>query len=342
MRRRQVLSSLAWLVAGSAVAMPGRAQELVNDESAPLFLTRIIPIPDTPGRFDHMSVDNKGGRVFATVFGNDTVEVLQLERARRIRTITGAFNRPQAALYLPDMNRLAVSNSEDGTVKIFDGDSYKLIDTIKFPDDADNMRYDPAAKRVYVGYGEGAIGVFDANTNKRIEDYQLGVHPESFQLEQKGPRIFVNLASISQVAVIDRQTRKITKWPLTEAGTNFPMALDEEHRRLFVAARRPARLLVLDMDSGKTVASLPGASDTDDMWYDATRKRIYIPSGEGFMYCYQQVDADHYKRLAKIPTAIGARTSAYAGQVGKHNSLYLAVPARVFKSAEVWVYETRD
>src|SRR5512137_1528865 len=87
MRRREVLSSLAWLAAGSAVAMPARAQELVNDESAPLFLTRIIPIPDTPGRFDHMSVDNKGGRVFATVFGNDTVEVLQLERARRIHTI---------------------------------------------------------------------------------------------------------------------------------------------------------------------------------------------------------------------------------------------------------------
>ena len=342
MRRREVLSSLAWFAVGSAVAMPARAQELVNDESAPLFLTRIIPIPDTPGRFDHMSVDNKRGLVFATVFGNDTVEVLQLERARRIHTITGAFNRPQAALYLPDLNRLAVSNSEDGTVKIFDGDSYKLIDTIKFPDDADNMRYDPATKRVYVGYGDGAIGVFDATTSKRLEDYPLGVHPESFQLEQKGPRIFVNLASINQVAVIDRRTRKITKWPLTEAGTNFPMALDEEHRRIFIAARRPARLLVLDMDTGKTIASLPGASDTDDMWYDTTRKRIYIPSGEGFMYCYQQVDADHYKRLAKIPTAIGARTSAYAGQVGKHNSLYLAVPARVFKGAEVWVYETRD
>ena len=342
MRRRQVLSSLAWLAASSATAMPARAQELVNDESAPLFLTRIIPIPDTPGRFDHMSVDNKRGLIFATVFGNDTVEVLQLERARRIHTISGAFNRPQAALYLPDMNRLAVSNSEDGTVKIFDGESYKLIDTIKFPDDADNMRYDATAKRVYVGYGEGAIGVFDATTNKRLEDYPLGVHPESFQLEQKGPRIFVNLASVSEVAVIDRKTRKIVKWPLSEAGTNFPMALDEEHRRLFVAARRPARLLVLDMDSGKVIASLPGAADTDDMWYDATRRRIYIPSGEGFMYCYQQLDADHYKRLAKIPTAIGARTSAYAGQVGKHNSLYLAVPARVDKGAELWIYETRD
>src|SRR5256885_14477971 len=156
--------------------MPGRAQELVNDESAPLFLTRIIPIPDTPGRFDHMSVDNKRGLIFATVFGNDTVEVLQLERARRIHTITGAFNRPQAALYLPDLNRLAVSNSEDGTVKIFDGDSYKLIDTIKFPDDADNMRYDPAAKRVYVGYGEGAIGACCPTAHQRLQGCPVGVY----------------------------------------------------------------------------------------------------------------------------------------------------------------------
>ena len=216
------------MLSGAAFAAAGvlgsklQAQELVNDESAPLFLTRVIPIPDTPGRFDHMSVDNKRGLVFATVFGNDTVEVLDLGRARRIHTITGAFNRPQAALYLPDLNRLAVSNGEDGTVKIFDGDSYKLIDTVKFPDDADNMRYDATAKRVYVGYGDGAIGVFDAKTNKRAEDYPLGVHPESFQLEQKGPRIFVNLASISQVAVIDRQTRKITKMAPHRSGDKFP------------------------------------------------------------------------------------------------------------------------
>src|SRR5438105_10202162 len=108
LRRRQVLSSLAWLAGSSAVAIPGRAQELVNDESAPLFLTRIIPIPDTPGRFDHMSVDNKRGLIFATAFGNDPFEILQLERARRIRTIAGAFNRPQAALYMPALIRLAV------------------------------------------------------------------------------------------------------------------------------------------------------------------------------------------------------------------------------------------
>jgi DNA-binding beta-propeller fold protein YncE len=325
----------------------GRAQEtLPTDESAPLVLVRIIPIPGVEGRFDHMAVDNKNGRIFASVYGNDSVEVLDAQRGMRIHSIQEGFVKPQMVAYLPDSNRIVVSSEGDGTCKILDADTYKLIDTVKFSDDADQLRYDPVARRVYVAYGdeeESAIGVIDATTNKRLDgEFKLAAHPESFQLEEKGPRIFVNLASISQIAVIDRNTRRIDKWKLEEAGTNFPMALDEEHHRLFVAARRPARLLVLNTDSGKVIASLPGASDTDDMWYDATRKRIYVPSGEGFIFVYQQIDADHYERISKIPSAIGARTSVYTGQVGKHNSLYLAVPGRSNKGAELWIYETRD
>ena len=314
-----------------------------NDEFAPLVLVRIIPMPDVQGRFDHMAVDNKTGRLYAAVYGNDSVQVLETQRGKRVHIISEGLTKPQMVAYLPDSNRIVVSNEGDGSCKIFDADTYKLIDTVKFAEDADQLRYDSVTKRVYVGYGDGAIGMFDATTNKRIEgDFELGAHPESFQLEEKGPRIFVNLASISQIAVIDRNTGKIEKWKLEEAGTNFPMALDEEHHRLFVAARRPARLLVLDTDSGKVIASLPGAADTDDMAYDATRKRIYVPSGEGFIFVYQQIDADRYQRIAKIPSAIGARTSAYYGQVGKHNSLYLAVPGRSNRGAELWIYETRD
>lgn len=323
------------------------AQEtLPTDESAPLVLVRIVPIPGVEGRFDHMAVDNKSGRVFAAIYGNDSVEVIDTARGRRARSIQEGFSKPQMVAYIPESNRIVVSSEGDGTCKILDADTYKLIDTVKFSDDADQLRYDPASKRVYVGYGDGdesAIGVFDAATNKRIEgEYKVGAHPESFQLEEKGPRIFVNLASISQIAVIDRNTRKIVNWKLEGAGTNFPMALDEAHRRLFVAARKPARLLVLDMDTGKEIASLPGAIDPDDMSFDADRKRIYVTSGEGFIFVYQQIDPDRYQRIAKIPTAIGARTSAYTGQVGKHNSFYLAVPARADRGAELWVYETRD
>jgi hypothetical protein len=331
-----------WLVLSVLLfSLSGAAQEtLPTDESAPLVLVRIIPIPGVEGRFDHMAVDNQNGRVFASVYGNDSVEVIDTARGKRVHSIQEGFIKPQMVAYLPESNRIVVSSEGDGTCKILDADTYKLIDTVKFSDDADQLRYDRVAKRVYVAYGDGdesAIGVFDATTNKRLEgEFKVAAHPESFQLEEKGPKIFVNLASISQIAVIDRNTRKIEKWKLQSAGTNFPMALDEAHRRL------PARLLVLDMDTGKEIASLPGAIDTDDMSFDSDRKRIYVTSGEGFIFVYQQIDPDRYERIAKILTAIGARTSAYTGQVGKHNSFYLAVPARANRGAELWVYETRD
>ncbi len=309
----------------------------------PLILDRIIAVPGADGRFDHMTVDTKTGRVFASVYGNDTVAVLDVHRSREIHTISGGLDEPQGVAYLPDLNRIVVTNSGDGSCKVFDGTTYEPIATVKFADDADQLRYDPSRHLIYVGYGDGAIGTIDALTNKVTdENFELGAHPESFQLEQSGPRIFANLASQNQIAVINRDTRKITKWSLSGAGTNFPMALDEKHRRLFVSARRPATLLVLDMDTGREVTRLPGAADSDDMWYDATRKRIYVPGGEGLIFVYQQADADHYSLLAKVPSTIGARTSAYFGQVGKHNSLYLAVPGRSNRGAELWVYETRD
>src|SRR5215471_9489281 len=170
------LSVLACVVAAAA-------QQLPTDESAPLVLVRIIPIPGVEGRFDHMAVDNKGGRVFAAVYGNDSVEVIDTARGRRVRSLQEGFIKPQMALYLPDMNRIVVSSEGDGSCKILDGESYKLIDTVKFSDDADQLRYDPATNRVYVGYGDGAIGVFDAKTNKKIEgDFEVGAHPESFQV----------------------------------------------------------------------------------------------------------------------------------------------------------------
>lgn len=328
----------AWLVL-SALAFG----QQVPTTDQPLILDRIIAVPGADGRFDHMAVDAKTGRVFASVYGNDTVVVLDVRRSREIYTIRGGLNEPQGVAYLPDLNRIVVTNSGDGSCRVFDGTTYQPLATVKFSDDADQLRYDESRHLIYVGYADGAIGVINALTNKIAgESFSLGAHPESFQLESSGARIFVNLASRNQLAVIDRNTGKVAKWTLAGAGTNFPMALDEKERRVFVSTRRPGALLVLDMDTGREVARLPGAADSDDMWYDATRRRIYVPGGEGLIFVYQQVDADHYFLIGKVPSAIGARTSAYFGQVGKHNSLYLTVPARSNRGAELWVYETRD
>ncbi len=181
-----------FLIVVLAFAVRVRAQEAPsNDEFAPLVLVRIIPMPGVEGRFDHMAVDNRSGRIFAAVYGNDSVEVLDVPRGRRIHSIKDpGFGKPQMVVYIPDSNRIVVSNEADGSCKIFDADTYKLIDSVKYSEDADQLRYDPASKRVYVGYGddaEGAIGVFDATTNKRLQgDFVVGAHPESFQLEEKG------------------------------------------------------------------------------------------------------------------------------------------------------------
>src|SRR5205814_6325852 len=121
-------------------------------------------------------------------------------------------------------------------------------------------------------------------------------HPESSQSEGDGNRIFVNVPGAGHVAVIDRQTQTVLEaWLLPDAHANFPMALDERDHRLFVGCRNPARLVVLETTSGRTVTELPISGDTDDLFYDAQRKRIYVSCGEGFIDVIEQHDGDTYK-----------------------------------------------
>jgi hypothetical protein len=239
-----------------------------------------------------------------------------------------------------------VANGEDGNCVAFAVDSLAPLRNAKFSGDADNLRYDATTKLLYVGYGGGALGmfggalgIFEAQTGKIVGEIKLPAHPEAFALEQTGARIFVNIPRVKQVAVIDREKRAVVaKWPVTQAAANYPMALDESRRRLFIGCRHPARILVLDTGSGKTVTELECAGDTDDVFYDAKNKRVYVSGGEGFISVFAQLDADKYQPIAKIPTAPGARTSLFVPALGR---LYLAVPHRGKQAAEVRVFETQ-
>lgn len=262
-----------------------------------------------------------------------------------VHTITGV-PAPQGVVYSPETNKLFVASTK-GKLYIYDGTSFDLITTIDFHGDADNLRYDPAEKRVYIGYGDdetAAIGMVDAATNKQLdEEFKTGAHPESFQLETSGSNIYVNLPDLKQIAVINRKTHAISRWPLA-LGANFPMALDEPDHRLFVATRIPPRLAVFDTDSGHILAVLPCVQDSDDLYLDTVRRRIYVAGGEGYISVFQQKDADHYQLLAKVPSSLGARTAGYFGRVGKKgfDRLYVAVPARAKRGAEVWIYTVQD
>ena len=303
----------------------------------PLRLMQTIPLRNVVGRIDHMAIDLKGQRLFVAALGNNSLEILDLQAGKHINRIRG-LKEPQGIVYIPKLNKIFVTNGRDGTCKIFDGDSFRLVDTVKFSDNADNIRYDTQTKHIYVGYGNGALGTIDVSSGKRIGDVRLAGHPESFQLEKTRPRIFVNVPTSNHIAVIDRRKLAvISTWPLADGRSNFPMALDEKNNRLFIGCRQPPRIIMYDTESGKEIARLDIAGDVDDIFYDAAHKRIYASCGEGFVNVFQQDDGDHYKVLAKIQTAAGARTSLF---VAEQNYLYLAVPHRGDRQAEIRVYAT--
>lgn len=321
---------MTWLIFCS-FSITSRADE-------PLHLIETIRLPGVDGRIDHMALDVMGQRFFVAALGNNTVEVVDLNAHKVVHSIRG-LREPQGVAFLNDLELIAVASGGDGTVRFFDATSYHSTGMIDFQADADNLRYDLARQRLYVGYGNGAIGVIDAASKKHLGDIKLAAHPESFQLETNGTRIFINVPGAGHVAVIDREKATVvTRWPIKDASANFPMALDETNRRLFVGCRKPARLAVLDTQTGTTITSLDVAGDTDDVFYDAVAKRIYVSGGEGAVTVVAQNDLNTFEVVGKVATAPGARTSFFAP---KSRRLYVALPHRGKQEAEIRVFQAQ-
>jgi DNA-binding beta-propeller fold protein YncE len=298
-------------------------------------LKQTITLPGVEGRIDHLALDPSGERLFVCALGNNTLEVLDLRKGERIHSITG-LGAPQGIAYIPEFNRLFVANDKGGICKIYDGKSFQEVGQLDFKDDADNVRYDDAAKKIYVGFGTGGIAILNAPDGKEIGSIKLSAHPEAFELEKNGHRIFVNVPNSRDVAVIDRDKREVVaRWKTDLAFGNFPMALDEANHRLFVGCRLPSKLVVLDTDSGDVVAKIDISGDPDDVFYDAKRHRIYAICGAGKIDVVEQIDPKTYKTSTKVDTAEGARTGLF---IPERDTLVVAVPHRGSQQAEIRWY----
>ncbi len=304
--------------------------------AGPLTPVSAIELPGVDGRIDHLALDAAGERLFVAALGHNTVEVLDVKDGRHVKSLPG-FREPQGIGFVPDAKVIAVANGEGNGVQLIDASSYAVVRSVSLGDDSDNVRYDAAAKRLYVGYGAGALASIDPADGKIAGQVKLAGHPESFQLERQGTRIFVNVPTAGHIAVLDRTSMAVTAtWPVTSAKSNFPMALDEANHRLFVGCRRPAMVLVFDITTGKEVGTFSIVGDTDDMFYDSERQRLYVAGGEGFIDVLDARSPATLTRLAHIPTAAGARTALFAPA---QRRLYLAVPHRGAQRAEIRVYE---
>ena len=304
----------------------------------PLTLVATIALPGVEGRIDHLAVDVATQRLYVAALGNNTVEVLDLKSSSHVKSVPG-FREPQGIAVLADAKLVAVANGEGEGIQFIDAADYHPTRAARLGDDSDNVRYDLAAKRLFAGYGSGALAAISPADGKVLGEAKLTGHPESFQLERSGSRIFVNVPTAEQIAIVDRVAMKVVAtWPVGTARSNFPMALDEANHRVFVGCRRPAKALLYDTASGKELTSFDIVGDTDDLFYDAARRRLYVSGGEGYVDVYQEQEANRFARTAHMTTAAGARTSLF---VAEQNRLYLAVPHRGSQKAEIRIYEAR-
>src|SRR6266446_5452968 len=317
------------------IAVASNCVGAAESGDAPLRLKQTIALPGVEGRIDHFALDAAGERLFVCALGNNTVEVLDLRKGERVRSITG-LGAPQGIAYIPELDRLFVANDKGGIFKIYDGKSFQTVGELNFKDDADNVRYDKAAKKIYVGFGSGGIAIVNAQDGKQIGSIKLSAHPEAFELEKNGKRIFVNVPNSRHVAVIDHDKGEVVAtWKTDLAFGNFPMALDEANHRLFIGCRMPSKLVVLDTESGEVVAKFDISGDPDDLFYDAKRHRIYAICGAGKIDIIEQTDPNTYAISTKVNTADGARTGLF---VSERDALFVAIPHRGSQKAEVRAY----
>ena len=311
-----------------------------------LHLVQTIPMPNVKGRIDHMDVDVKGKRLFVAGLENGSLEVVDLQTGKWLKSIPG-FKKTQGVAYVPSLNKVFVASGDDGTLRVFRGDTLDLLDAIKLDLGPNRVAYDPHTQLLYVGYGGkdagkdyGEVGIIEAKTDKHVGDIRVEAHPSELLLDRSGKTLFVFVSIASKVQVVDTKKREVmSTWPVS-SQRNGDGALDERNHRLFIGTRTPPQMIAMDSQTGKEVTNLPTVEGMDGVYFDARLKRIYISGGRdydvGAIFVYQQKDADRYETIGKIPTKSGAGTSFWSAELNRY---YVAAPAHDKDEATILVFE---
>jgi len=319
------------LLAAASLMWP--ATVVAQTAGAPLVLEAKIPLGQVSGRIDHLGIDVKRQRLFVAELGNNSLGVVDLAAGKVLRTISG-LSEPQGVAYVPFADSVFVANAGDGSVHVLRGDDLAPIGRIELGEDADNVRVDTQRNRVLVGYGKGALAVIDPATRTKAADIRLKGHPEGFQIDETGTKVFVNVPDARDIEVADLASEANRSLPMQGAGSNFPMAIDRDAHRVLVVFRSAPTLMALSSQEGRIVAKVDTCGDADDVFVDPKRRRVYVSCGEGVIDVLEQRETE-YRRLARVPTVSGARTSLFVPELDR---LFVAVRAKSNEPAAIWVF----
>ena len=170
------VAMLSWINYSACVAQPSYGTDK-------LILEKNILMPGVKGRLDHLDVDLKHQIVYVAALGNNSVEVIDLKLGKLIHTIRG-LDEPQGIGYIPQNEEVFVANGGNGDGYFFSTKNFQKIATVHMGSDADDVRYDSADRKLYVGYGSGGIAIINADNHQLINNIKLPAHPESFQLDR--------------------------------------------------------------------------------------------------------------------------------------------------------------
>lgn len=304
----------------------------IHPEKEKIALAAKISLPTVSGRIDHIAFDPERHLAFLSAWGNNTVEVVNLETNQLVHSITG-LNEPQGVVYIPSLRKLVVANGGSGDCIFFDPVTYKQLAVVPLKKDADNIRYDEASHLLYVGHGSGAIAVIDADSAKLVADIPLDQHPESFQLSKDHDRIYINVPDADEIEVAQLSTNQvIEKWKNVNASWNFPMALDEKNSLLFVGCRHQPKVRMINTRTGEDISSPKCSGDADDLFF--SDGLVFLSAGGGYVDVFR-VSNKELIVVNHIATVTGARTSLL---LPSEKKFLLAVPKHGHTPAGLWVY----
>lgn len=298
-------------------------------------LKQTVSLPNIKGRIDHLEANPKDWVVYMAALGNNSLEVIDVKLGKVLHSIN-ELDEPQGVVYIPQTNEVMVASGGNGSCLFFNAKTFQNTARIDLNSDADDVRYDSAENKIYVGYGEGGIAVIDAIKHKKIADVKLSAHPEGFQLDTKLNRLFVNVPDAGKIVVLRLNDMKtVSEWK-TQFRANFPMAIDEKDHIIFVGYRRPSKLVAINETDGQTIATTDLISDIDDLYYDEQTNKVYASGGGGAFNIFLFSNTK-FKQVASIPTRSGARTSLLLSNL---HLFILAVRSNAGQAAQLNIFST--
>lgn len=261
------------------------------------------------GGWDYLSYDAPSHRLF--ISRGQHVQVVDPRSGSVVGDIPDTPGVHGIAL-APDLDKGFTSNGGDNSVGVFTASSLKTTAKIATPkgEKPDFIAYDETTKQVLAFNGRSHnLSVIDAVGEKLVATVALAGKPEAAVSDGRG-MAFVDIEDKNALQAIDLKTRAVVAtWPLPGCDEPAGLAIDRAARRLFVGCHNKA-LLVVNADTGKTVAQLPIGEGVDANGFDAQRGLVFSSQGDGTLSVIQAAPGDSYKLRQTVATARGARTMA--------------------------------